>query len=79
MLAAIIMVDGKADPTPNGDMAIKKMIAPNAPTLNILPLSNIDIAISPWQVAISATANRIWFLNQPVIKFLYHSVTACSA
>lgn len=56
---AIIAVHGKPDPTPNGKMDNRNIMAPTDPILYSHPFSSIEIAIKPWQVAMSPTASCI--------------------
>jgi hypothetical protein len=60
-------------------MASRKMMAPIDPDLNIQPLSSMDIAINPWQVAIKPTVNCMWSANHPLIRCLYVLLQARSA
>lgn len=54
------MEKGKADPTPSGAMATKKIMAPRIPDLSTRPLHNMEIAMNAWQVAIKPTTATIW-------------------
>ena len=65
MATAIISVQGNAEPTPSGAIAIRKIIAPMDPVLNIHPLNNMETAINAWQVAIKPTAKVMCRLNHP--------------
>jgi hypothetical protein len=68
-LIAINSVDGKAEPIPKGEMAIKKMIPPNIPHKKsfILERRNTPIRICP--KAIRDTNNDVFELNVPVMNF----------
>ena len=54
---AMIPVQGKPDPTPNGKMDSKNTIPPTDPILYSHPLSNIEMAINPSQTATNPTAS----------------------
>lgn len=75
----MIAVHGKPEPTPNGKIAIRKIIAPIEPILNTHPFSNIDMAINPWQAPINPTANCMCCANHPLMKSRYQLLQVRSA
>lgn len=62
---AKIMVEGAAEPTPNGVMATRKAIAPVYPSLRQIPCESIRDPEAAWPSAIAATKKVVWRANAP--------------